>query len=245
MDTTILIVDDEPELLGLIADIFRRKKFNVLTADNGKSAFEIVCNQTVNIILSDVRMPGGSGIDLLNEVKNRNVENPPIVLMTGYTDITNIDAYALGLEALLAKPFERNELIGAINKLLIKKEKRWEAAQNSETESIISIKFDSIEHAIKAKKLSLGRGGLFTGVLEGATKPGAQVALDIRFASGAISSITGTGIVRWTRAEANADGSSGCGVEFLFLEESCRSLLVNFIDDQIKAGAGLSFIPKC
>ena len=68
-EITILIVDDEIDLRDSIAFDYKRKGFNVLVASSGNEAFEIVKKNKVNVVLSDVRMPDGDGIELLYNIK--------------------------------------------------------------------------------------------------------------------------------------------------------------------------------
>ena len=112
-EVTILIVDDDAALRKALVFDFTRKGFQVLSAGNGKDAYELVKNQRVDLILTDVRMPGGDGVELLDRVKSLCPELPIVIFITGFTDLTIVDAYAKGVDAIFAKPFDRKMLMTA------------------------------------------------------------------------------------------------------------------------------------
>ena len=113
-DHTILIVDDEDGLRESIAFDFRRKKFNVATAACGKDALKIVETQKVDVVLSDVRMPNGTGLELLDWIKQRDVFLPVLMFITAYADISVAEAFDRGADAVFAKPFDRKVLHEAV-----------------------------------------------------------------------------------------------------------------------------------
>ncbi|PYP89564.1 MAG: hypothetical protein DMF61_02530 [Blastocatellia bacterium AA13] len=85
MKHTILAVDDEPANVRMLERLFH-KDFRVLTAASGEEALEILNRETVTLIITDQRMPGMSGTDLLRESLRSRPETIKIIL-TGYTDI--------------------------------------------------------------------------------------------------------------------------------------------------------------
>src|SRR5262249_45833912 len=82
---TLLAVDDEPANLRMLERLFR-KEFRVLTASNGEEALEIMRTEDVSLIITDQRMPGMSGTQLLRKTLNSNPDTVRIIL-TGYTDV--------------------------------------------------------------------------------------------------------------------------------------------------------------
>ena len=108
----VLIVDDEPSLVELQKELLEAEGFTVSIAFSGNNASEILNEQEQDVILSDVRMPNGNGIYLLEE--SRKFCDTPFVLLSGYTDITEDEALAKGAAALLPKPVRLNNLIHTI-----------------------------------------------------------------------------------------------------------------------------------
>lgn len=114
---TILIVDDEEDLRDAIAFDFKRQGFNVVQAENGKVAYQIVQSQPISVVLSDVRMAGGDGVELLKNIKSTHPQIP-VVLSTGFAEIGIDEAYDMGAMAVILKPFERKMLKEIITKIL-------------------------------------------------------------------------------------------------------------------------------
>lgn len=110
----ILVVDDEEMLRQAIEYMLIRAGFEVLTAENGTVAFDIVCKTPIDLIISDMRMPGGSGVDLIHKVKNRDPALPMIMFITAFSDITTEEAFDLGATGILSKPFSRDSLVAQV-----------------------------------------------------------------------------------------------------------------------------------
>ena len=112
---TLLLVDDEPDLLYSLQGLLRQK-FDLFVAENGEQALEYVRNQPMHVVMSDQRMPGMSGSQLLTEV-NRISPATVRILLTGYADIHDVIA-ALntgGLFRYLTKPWDLDELMQVLD----------------------------------------------------------------------------------------------------------------------------------
>ncbi len=86
---TILLVDDEPNVLAALQRIFIDESYRILTASNGQDALNILVQQEVQLIISDHRMPGITGTQLLREIKQKWPETIRIML-TGYADVQSV-----------------------------------------------------------------------------------------------------------------------------------------------------------
>lgn len=109
---TILIVDDEVDLLDLMKMFFEIRGLIVLTATSGLIAYDLWRNdKTINFILSDVRMPGlgADGISLTRKIREHD-KHLPIILVTGYSAETIPEAMAAGANDMVSKPFKWKEL---------------------------------------------------------------------------------------------------------------------------------------
>src|SRR4051794_40929547 len=84
---TLLVVDDEPDLREALKTFFEMINFTVLCAGSGNTAFNLLQQEAVDIVLSDVRMPDGDGTELLQELR-RQGNQVPFVLMTGFADVS-------------------------------------------------------------------------------------------------------------------------------------------------------------
>lgn len=113
-EKVILCVDDEVDILELFKDEFIDGGFKVLEASNGVDAFEIYKNNHVDCIVSDIRMPGGDGVTFVKNVKKAGADIP-IFLVTGFSDYTAEDLSGLGVNAVIFKPFDLEEVVEMIS----------------------------------------------------------------------------------------------------------------------------------
>ncbi|MGE0762347.1 MAG: response regulator [Bdellovibrionales bacterium] len=111
----VLIVDDEAELRRAMMFDFKRRKCIVYEAANGQQALQIVKTQTVDIVVSDVRMPDGDGIKLLQEIRLIHPEIPIVLLATGFADLSEEQAMGMGAHALVEKPIDRKRLFSILD----------------------------------------------------------------------------------------------------------------------------------
>jgi len=110
----ILIVEDEPEILEVIAGSLKRRQYHVATATNFGDAQRALAEAglPVDVILTDVRLPDGDGLDLVRQVCGKEAPRPRMIVMTGHLDRQSVDgALHSGAEAVLLKPFKLNTLI--------------------------------------------------------------------------------------------------------------------------------------
>ena len=111
-----MVVDDEPALLAAYSRILRRAGLSVEQASNGSMACELVTQKTIDVVVSDISMPGKGGMDVLRSVRNADPDIP-VILMTGGPDVeTAIQALELGALKYLVKPVEAQDLLAAVEK---------------------------------------------------------------------------------------------------------------------------------
>src|SRR6185295_6222514 len=115
MQYTILAVDDEPANLRMLERLLRRD-YRVLTATSGEEALAMLKGETVDLIITDQRMPGMSGTDLLRESLRTNPDATRIIL-TGFTDVEAlIDAINTSrIYKFVSKPWDPIQLRAVID----------------------------------------------------------------------------------------------------------------------------------
>lgn len=110
MDSTqkprVLIVDDEPLLRKIIVQEFERRGWEIMEAGGGYEAHALLEKNSFELIISDVRMPQGNGIHLLEAIRLLAGPKPVVVLMSGFSEVMEYQAFRLGAAALYTKPFE-------------------------------------------------------------------------------------------------------------------------------------------
>ncbi len=118
MNRTVLIVDDEIRYRELYARVLRDAGFAVLEAGSAAEALLVLEKTAPDMIVSDVRMPGESGLDLLRRARGQKPELP-FLLVTAYADVREaVDALKLGAVDYLAKPVDLDELLSAVRDTL-------------------------------------------------------------------------------------------------------------------------------
>jgi len=110
----ILIVDDEPMIREIFKEAFEMIGFSVKEAQNGREAFNLVSTETFDCVLSDVRMPGGDGIELAKNISQIAGPKPKVFLVTGFSDDTTRQAIQWGVDRIFDKPFDFKEVLGCI-----------------------------------------------------------------------------------------------------------------------------------
>jgi adenylate cyclase len=120
----ILVVDDNSDLRDYISNVLQRQGYQVRTAHHGLAALEMMENHAPNLVLTDLMMPGISGLELLQRIRQDDRFNSiPVVLLTAKVDDeTRIEGVEQGADAYLGKPFNDRELLAEVRNLLALKE---------------------------------------------------------------------------------------------------------------------------
>ncbi|MCG6923574.1 MAG: sigma-54 dependent transcriptional regulator [Acidobacteriota bacterium] len=109
-ERVILVVDDEEAQRKVLAGFLRKKGFEVLTSGTAADALELAAAQTVDLVLTDLRMPGGGGLELLRGLRALNPEIP-VIVMTAYGTVASaVEAMKQGAADYLGKPIDLDEL---------------------------------------------------------------------------------------------------------------------------------------
>src|SRR5688572_10769257 len=104
---TVLVVDDEPGIVDSLQKVFERESLRVLTARGGAEALELLRKEPVSVVLTDLVMPGMSGLDLLKASRSVSPETETI-LMTAYGTVENaVEAMRQGAYDFVTKPLKR------------------------------------------------------------------------------------------------------------------------------------------
>jgi len=233
---TVLVVDDEPMLLDIFREWLVEENCRVLTAGDGAAALQILRDQHVDVIVSDVRMPVMDGIVLLKNLTTysgelQDIYAPKMIFVSGFTDLEPRDAYGLGVEALMQKPIKRDRFVGAVRRTLRAREETW--AEPSKSEGLqLHVSLPSASDAIEQGRIAFGRGGFCVRC----TSPISEgpIRFDLEF-EGEKVSFAGNGLIRWADPDQNL-----IGVEISNLDAPGRRWAIHLIN----ANAGSSYIPR-
>lgn len=114
---SILLIDDEPSQLQSLSGFLKRRGYEIHTADDGQAGYEIAVAHPINLVLTDYRMPGWSGAEVLENIR---ALNPAIevVVITAYGSIEDaVDLMKAGAYDYLTKPIDLDELENLINRV--------------------------------------------------------------------------------------------------------------------------------
>jgi PAS domain S-box-containing protein len=119
----VLIVEDQPDTLEMLAAIFERRGYEVVACDSAPQALEILGRQEFDVLISDVAMPSMDGLQLIKTMRqNTSARRTPAVALTGYASQDDAAAaLSAGFDLHVSKPVDPNELAEAVDQLLSSK----------------------------------------------------------------------------------------------------------------------------
>lgn len=111
---TILVVDDEKSMRDFLKILLQKEGHQVVTAEDGKHALECSKIQTFDLVITDIRMPGMSGLELLEEIKEINIDLPVIIITAFASPDDAVSAMKNGAFDYISKPFNVDEIKSVI-----------------------------------------------------------------------------------------------------------------------------------
>jgi ActR/RegA family two-component response regulator len=115
----VLVIDDDRAFTGILQRLLEREQFKVAVAHDGSEGLALACQLRFDAILIDLQLPIMSGIDLLRELHKRRVRTPSVILTGHGTIQTAVEAMRLGAIDYLEKPFTREGLVNALNRIAL------------------------------------------------------------------------------------------------------------------------------
>ncbi len=110
----VLVVDNEADFLATYERLLRRQGYEVITATSRAAGLAAVAGERLDLVISDLRLPDGDGLDVVRAAR-RVPDPPPVIVVTGYpSDETRRAAAAAGATAFFAKPFAAAGLLEAV-----------------------------------------------------------------------------------------------------------------------------------
>jgi CheY-like chemotaxis protein len=230
-DANILVLDDETELCELCAEwLVAAGAHNVFTADDAETALAMLLSESIDLLLTDVRMPGMDGLDLVRELAQIG-KTLPAFFLSGFEGVDPREMYSLGVEALLPKPVAQEILLEVSKTALAERSSLWLAEMAIAPKQSVLIKAMRLGKTAETDTVCLGRGGFSTQAPESLRL--GKVAFQCYLADGK-REISGQGYVRWKSRD-----DQKVGIEFAYLEAACHS----WVAEQITSSLPTSFIP--
>ncbi len=239
----ILLVEDD-QLSGEVLAEFLEESLlcRVTRCDSGIDALELLEKQTFPIVISDIRMPGISGVELLKNIKeNPDIENTEVILITGHADVnTAIQALRNGAFDLLRKPIVIEELAGLIRKIEIKIKSMKSKSPDTEM-SVSAANGDEYGSESESSLVNLSlTGGLQIGIYSDAMRSIIETSLIFhsdRSAHVLIEGETGTGKEVVAKAVHYGDSST----DRPFISINCSAISPNLFESELFGYAGGAF----
>ena len=152
MIKNVLLVDDDTEMLHAVKEGFERyhESFTVLLAEDGLKALEVLKQNIISMVVTDLKMPNMDGFELLAHIMH-HYPDIPVIIITGYTNIDDaIEALRLGANDFIKKPFDMDELSARLRVL----ERRLSTEKTSEIH-IGTVVLDTAAHQVSVDGLSI------------------------------------------------------------------------------------------
>ena len=123
---TILVVDDEPDVVEIVRFRLEKEGHNIITASDGQSGLVLAFGAHPDLIILDVMMPGIDGFEVLFQLKNNpRTLNTPVIMLTAKTDLSSISkGWGMDVDNYVTKPFNVDELAKTVKNVLIFRGKR-------------------------------------------------------------------------------------------------------------------------
>ena len=117
---TILIVEDDTDLLSMLSKRFKKLGYAVIPAASVETALELIRKSLPDMILLDLGFKGASGHALIRDLdKHDKISTPPVLVMSGYSDPEIVEFFlSLGASDFISKPFQFSEVAGKVEALI-------------------------------------------------------------------------------------------------------------------------------
>jgi CheY-like chemotaxis protein len=205
---------------------------NVHLAENGEEALQRIAHTSMDLLISDVRMPVMDGMTLVRRLGELQSGLQSIIFVSGFGDFDRREMYGLGVGKFLGKPLTNKDFLHAVETCLAERSELWRSPLEDQPRQYALFEMDGFAHTPGRNSIHLGRGG-FSAPCTIPLSLG-KIAFQISFPNGG-PRVTGQGEVRW---QSRADQT--VGIEFDFLEAASRSFFLK----QIAATKPRSFIPS-
>jgi two-component system, OmpR family, alkaline phosphatase synthesis response regulator PhoP len=119
----VLVVDDEIHIVHVVAIKLRNNGYEVISAENGAQALQLVQSEKPDIVVTDFQMPIMNGVELIEKLRgDKTTENMPVILLTARGFAVNDEQKGhLQVSAIISKPFSPKELLRSIEDILYQK----------------------------------------------------------------------------------------------------------------------------
>lgn len=153
---TILVVDDDPDILKLVKANIDRDKYKIISTDDGESAEAIIFSRRPDLVLLDINIPGKNGLEVCRRLRSgKDTQNLPIIILSARTEQVDRNlGLEFGADDYVTKPFNPQELLLRINNVL-KRVYGSQARNDTLTHGVLTVDFGKHEVKVKNKTVRL------------------------------------------------------------------------------------------
>ncbi|MBI9078942.1 MAG: response regulator [Pseudodesulfovibrio sp.] len=152
MNETVLLVDDEAGIRNVLSIAIADAGYTVITAENGAEALDILGNNTINLIVADIRMPGIDGLELLQRIK-MSWPDSEVIMITGHGDVGSaIESLRRGAADFITKPIHEDALEVALYRALEKINLREQLREY--TENLEHLVLEKSKELVEAERMA-------------------------------------------------------------------------------------------
>ncbi len=124
----VLVIDDEKGIGECVAYLLRREKYDCVVTTTGKAGLEKLRSEAFDLVITDLKLPDSSGLDVISAVKDLDPETP-VILMTGFSSVESaIEALRKGAIDYIIKPFNNDDFVFAVDRAMNERRTRRENA---------------------------------------------------------------------------------------------------------------------
>ncbi len=114
----VLLVDDDSSIRWVLSKALSNAGFKVVAADNGQDALHLIAKELPKVMITDVQMPGMSGLELMETAKNRYPQLPIVIITANANTHMAIESHQIGAFDYLPKPFDLNQAVSICQKAI-------------------------------------------------------------------------------------------------------------------------------
>ena len=244
---SVIVIEDETALREFFVFDLEAAGFQVLAAPDGEIATQILSTADVDLVVTDANVPKKTGIQILQELRTRkDPSRPSVALITGNLELRLEDAYQLGINIFIQKPFNRQLLLDAAKRHSLPIHERW--LLDVATKLLppwtpigeLEINLESYDDALEKKLVHFGQGGMFIALEDQSLRVGEAIGFKINFENAKDAEVRGEGVVRWVRLHPVDGLPAGIGVEIWVLDP----ISIITYEKILKKYNPIPFIPK-
>lgn len=239
----VLIVDDDQDLREVLSLECGLRGLVPVQAASVDEAVALLEQGDIDWVISDYMMPERNGLELIQWMrKHPSFTAMPVILLTASSDISLVTAFHHGVDALVVKPFVRDDFFQTFWLLHQRQKDRWTNDPGLGDSALwLQQSHHSLQEVMARDALQFGRGGFFLALNHWEGGAYQMVNFHLHFNSGELAEFAGAGMVRWQRpARGHGDLIPGVGLEIIYLESPARQ----WLEQYLRLHGPQSFIPE-